>query len=158
MQPCRAGHTSIMSASPTGQPLPPERYGRAPMPEATLRRLVMGLAGLVTAALIGGAVAAYHRFAGNDVEGTMGAYEVLDDQTVSVTISVTRKDPSQPAVCIVRARAQDGAETGRREVLVEPAETKTIRLTAVVKSYQRPFVGDIYGCGMTVPPYLLHSG
>lgn len=128
------------------------------MPETTRRRLVQGLAALVTAGLIGGAVATYLRFEGNDVEGKMGAYEVLDDQTVAVTISVTRKDPSQPAVCIVRARSKDGAETGRREVLVEPAEVKTIQLTAVVKSYQRPFVGDIYGCGTAVPPYLLHSG
>ncbi len=141
-----------------GQKLPQERYGRAPMPEATRRRWVMGLGALVTAALIGGAVAAYHRFEGKDVEGKMAAYEVLDDQTVAVTISVTRKDPSTPAVCIVRARARDGAETGRREILVEPAEAKTIPVTTVVKSYQRPFVGDIYGCGTEVPPYLLHTG
>lgn len=118
----------------------------------------MGLGALVTAALIGGAVAAYHRFEGNDVEGAMGAYDVLDDQTVTVTISVTRKDPATPAVCIVRARSRDGAETGRREVLIEPAEAKTIQVTAVVKSFQRPFVGDIYGCGTAVPPYLLHTG
>ena len=147
-----------MTDSPAGPQVPKERYGRAPMPEATRRRLVMGLAALVTAGLIGGAAAAYQRFEGKDVEGTMGAYEVLDDQTVSVTISVTRKDPSKPAVCIVRARAQDGAEIGRREILVEPDEAKTVRVTAVVKSYQRPFVGDIYGCGAAVPPYLLHSG
>ncbi len=147
-----------MTESPAGQPQPPQaRYGRAPMPEATRRRLITGLGALVTAALIGGAAAAYQRFEGKDVEGTMGAYEVLDDQTVAVTISMTRKDPSVPAVCIVRARSKDGAETGRREILVEPAEAKTIRLTAVVKSYQRPFVGDIYGCGTAVPPYLLHS-
>lgn len=147
-----------MTESEPGQHVPQERYGRPPMPETTRRRIVMGLGALVTAALIAGAVAAYFRFEGNDVEGTMGAYEVLDDQTVAVTISVTRKDPSTPAVCIVRARSKDGAETGRREILVEPADTKTIQVTAVVKSYQRPFVGDIYGCGTAIPPYLLHSG
>jgi hypothetical protein len=147
-----------MTESRPGPQVPQERYGRAPMPEATRRRVVMGLGALVTAALIGGAAAAYQRFEGNDVEGTMGAYEVLDDQTVAVTISVRRKDPSKPAVCIVRARSQDGAETGRREVLVEPGEAKTIQLTAVVKSYSRPFVGDIYGCGTAVPPYLVHTG
>jgi hypothetical protein len=147
----------MTESSPAGR-LPEERYGRVPMPETTRRRLVMGLAALVTAALVGGAVAAYHRFEGNDVEGTMGAYEVLDDQTVSVTISVTRRDPSVPAVCIVRARSRNGAETGRREILVEPADAQTIQLTTLVKSYQRPLVGDIYGCGTAVPPYLLHTG
>jgi hypothetical protein len=147
-----------MTESAPGQQVPHERYGGAPMPEATRRRLVMGLGALVTAALVGGAVAAYQRFEGNDVEGKMAAYEVIDDQTVAVTISVTRKDPAMPVVCIVRARSRDGAEIGRREVLVEPAEVKTIQLTAEVKSYQRPLVGDIYGCGTAVPPYLRHTG
>jgi hypothetical protein len=147
-----------MTEPPTGPRVPQERYGRAPMSEDTRRRVVMGLGAVVTAALVGGAVAAYHRFDGKDVEGAMGAYEVLDDQTVSVTIGVTRKDPSKPAVCIVRARSKDGAETGRREVLVEPAESTTVQVTSVVKSYQRPLMGDIYGCGMAVPPYLLHTG
>ena len=147
-----------MTQPPPGQEPPQERYGRAPMPETTRHRWAMGLGALVAAALIGGAVAAYHRFEGNDVEGEMATYEVLDDQTVAVTISVTRKDPSMPAVCIVRARSKDGAETGRREILVEPADAKTIPLTAVVKTYQRPFVGDISGCGTDVPPYLLHTG
>ncbi len=147
-----------MTESSPGQQLPQERYGRAPMAETTQRRWRIGLGTLVTVALIGGALAAYHRFEGNDVEGKMAAYEVLDDQTVAVTISVTRKDPSTPAVCIVRARSKDGAETGRREILVEPAEAKTITLTAIVKSYQRPYVGDIYGCGTEVPPYLVHTG
>ena len=85
------------------------------------------------------------------------AYQVVDDSTVSVTISVTRKDPSRPASCIVRARSRDGAETGRREVLIPPSESKTVQVTTTVASYKRPFVGDIYGCGMNVPDYLVGS-
>ena len=90
-----------------------------------------------------------------DVEGETATFTVLDDQTVEITISVTRKDPSRPAVCIVRARSYDGAETGRREVLVGPSEAKTVQVTTTVKSYRRPVVGDIYGCGIDVPEYLL---
>jgi len=29
-----------------------------------------------------------------------------------------------------------------------------VQVTATVKSYRRPFVGDIYGCGTDIPPYL----
>ncbi len=140
------------------RPLPPSRYGRAPMPEERRRRLVMVLGALTTLVLIGVAVVAYQRFEGADVEGKMGAYEVLDDQTVAVTISVTRKDPATPVVCIVRARSKDGSETGRREVLVGPADVRTVQVTANVKSFRRPYVGDIYGCGTDVPPYLLRTG
>ena len=141
------------------RPEPPqERYGRAPMSEATRHRVVMGLGALVTAGLIGGAAMLYQRFELVDVKGKMSAYEVLDDRTVAVTISVTRKDPSRPVVCIVRARSRDGSETGRREVVVGPSGDRTVQVTSEVTSYTRPYVGDIYGCGMEVPPYLLHTG
>jgi len=103
------------------------------------------------------AVVAYQRFSAVDVQGKIDAYRILDDQSVSVTISVTRKDPSQPVSCIVRARSRDGAETGRREILVPPSDAATVQVTTVVKSYKRPFVGDIYGCGTEVPGYLVGS-
>ena len=128
------------------------------MPAATRRRVVVALGSLATVGLIAAAVVVYQRFEGTDVEGKMVAYEVIDDQTVSVTISVTRKNPSAPVVCLVRARSRDGAETGRREVLVGPAEARTVQVTTTVKSYQRPLVGDIYGCGTDIPSYLRNPG
>ena len=36
-----------------------------------------------------------------------------------------------------------------------PSEAKTVQVTTTVKSYRRPVVGDIYGCGIDVPEYLL---
>jgi hypothetical protein len=67
---------------------------------------------------------------------------------------VTRKDPSRPVDCIVRVRAKDGSETGRREVLVPPSTQATVQVTAVLKSSKPAVVGDIYGCGTDVPDYL----
>jgi hypothetical protein len=118
------------------------------------RWLTIALTTLAVAAGVAVAAIAYQRFEVTAVEGDIGAFDVLDDQTVSVTISVTRNDPAIPAVCIVRARSRDGAETGRREILIEPSEAKTVQVTANVASYRRPFVGDIYGCGTDIPPYL----
>lgn len=131
------------------------RYGRQRMSASTRRWLAIALGAVALALGIVVAVVAYQRFEGNDVEGTMAAYEVVDSQTVSVTISVTRKDPSRPAHCIVRVRSRDGAETGRREILVAPSQQRTVQVTATVKSYKPPFVGDIYGCGIDVPSYLV---
>ena len=63
---------------------------------------------------------------------------MIDDQTVSVTISVTRADPSRPVDCIVRVRSKDGSETGRREVLVAPSDQATVQVTTVLKSSRPP--------------------
>lgn len=133
---------------------PASRYGRPGMSAAGRRRTAIWLGVAAAAVALGGATLAYQRFEAVDVEGESAAFEVVDDRTVSITISVTRKDPSRPVVCIVRARAYDGAETGRREVLVPPSGARTVQVKTTVASYRRPAVGDIYGCGTDVPGYL----
>jgi hypothetical protein len=134
---------------------PTARYGRRRLSRRTRRVLIVGLTLLVVA--VGGAVAfvGYQRLGTADVEATMNGYRLLDDETVSVTITVTRKDPRRPAVCIVRARSKDGSETGRREVLVPASAQKSVQVTAIVKASRPPVMGDVYGCGLDVPNYLV---
>ena len=103
-------------------PRPEARYGRSRLSRASRRRLVIGLAVLVVAAGVVVAVIGYQRLGTSDVAGSLAGYQVIDNETASVTISVTRSDPSRPVDCIVRVRAKDGSETGRREVLVPPSD------------------------------------
>ncbi|HEY9303010.1 MAG TPA: DUF4307 domain-containing protein [Mycobacterium sp.] len=133
---------------------PRSHYGYRPMPRASRRRVVFALAGVGVVAGIVIAVIGYQRLGRSDVSGTLAGYRLIDQETVSVTISVTRSDPSQPVDCIVRVRAKDGSETGRREVLVPPASETTVQVTTIVKSSQPPVMGDVYGCGADVPGYL----
>ncbi|MFZ0716702.1 DUF4307 domain-containing protein [Mycobacterium sp.] len=132
---------------------PPARYGRALLLRPSRRRAA-ALAVVVAAVGVVVAVIGYQRLGRSDVTGTLAGYRLIDDQTVSVTISVTRKDPSRPVDCIVRVRAKDGSETGRREVLVTPSSQTTVQVTTIVKSSKPAVVGDIYGCGTDVPDYL----
>jgi hypothetical protein len=135
--------------------LPPQsRYGRPRLTRASRRRAVIALAVLVVAAGMTVALIGYQRLGSSDVEGKLAGYRLIDDRTVSVTISVTRSNPSRPVECIVRVRAKDGTETGRREVLVPPAQTATVQVTTIVKSNQPAVTGDVYGCGAGVPAYL----
>jgi hypothetical protein len=116
--------------------------------------------GLTAAVLVAGvvvAVLASHRLGTGEVQGELVGYQLVDAETLSVTVKVTRADPSRPVVCIVRARALDGSETGRREVLVPPSSQATVNITTSVKSTKPPVVGDVYGCGTDVPPYLVAS-
>jgi Domain of unknown function (DUF4307) len=132
---------------------PPARYGRGPVLRPSRRRAAV-LAVVVAAAGVAVAIIGYQRLGRSDVDGTLAGYRLIDGQTVSVTISVTRKDPSRPVDCIVRVRAKDGSETGRREVLVPPSSRATVQVTTIVKSSKPAVVGDIYGCGTDVPGYL----
>ena len=123
-------------------------------PAVSRRRIAIGLPVLIVAAGIAVAVVGYQRLGTSDVSGSLAGYQLIDDETASVTISVTRSDPSRPVDCIVRVRSKDGSETGRREVLVPPSDQATVQVTTTVKSSRRPAMADIYGCGTNVPGYL----
>jgi len=136
---------------------PTARYGPQRLSRSNRRWIAIGLGVLVLAVGIAIAVIASARLGTGEVKGELGGYQLVDDQTVQVTVTVTRDDPSRPVVCIVRARSIDGSETGRREVLVVPSTQKTVQVTTVVKTTKPPVVGDVYGCGTDVPSYLVAS-
>jgi uncharacterized protein DUF4307 len=133
---------------------PAARYGRKRISRRSRRWWAVGLTGAVLVAGVIVAIVASQRLGSGDVQGELGGYQLIDDETLSVTIKVTRSDPSRPVACIVRARAIDGSETGRREVLVPPSSQDTVNITTTVKSTRPPVVGDVYGCGTDVPGYL----
>jgi uncharacterized protein DUF4307 len=135
-------------------PRPEARYGRSRLSRLSRRRVVIALAVLVVAVGLVVAVIGYQRLGTSEVAGSLAGYAVIDNETASVTISVTRSDPSRPVDCIVRVRSKDGSETGRREVLVPPSEAATVQVTTTVKSSKPPVMADIYGCGTDVPGYL----
>ena len=136
---------------------PADRYGRQRLSRSNRRGIAIGFTVLVLAIGVWIAVIASQRLGTGEVKGELGGYQLVDDDTVQVTITVTRDDPSRPVVCIVRARSIDGSETGRREVLVPPSSQKTVQVTTTVKASRPPVVGDVYGCGTDVPSYLVAS-
>ncbi|WP_200846116.1 DUF4307 domain-containing protein [Mycolicibacterium vanbaalenii] len=134
---------------------PAARYGRQQLSRRTRRRIAVGLTVLVLVAGVVIAAVAFFRFGAGDVKGELGGYRIVDDETVEVTVSVTRDDPSRRVVCIVRARSYDGNEIGRREVLVAPSTEETVQVRTIVKTSMPAVVGEVYGCGSDVPPYLV---
>ncbi|MGE2833944.1 DUF4307 domain-containing protein [Mycobacterium sp. SMC-4] len=137
---------------------PTARYGRQRLNPRRRRLIAVALTALVLIAGVAIAVVAFNRLGAQEVDGEINGFRVVDDATVEVTMNVTRKDPSRPAVCIVRARSYDGDEVGRREVLVSPSQEPTVQVTATVTASKPPAVGDVYGCGTDVPAYLDQAG
>ena len=134
---------------------PAARYGRQRLNRRSRRRIAVILSLAIVAAGVALALVAYQRLGTSEIKGELGGYELIDGETVQVTISVTRQDPSRPAVCIIRAKSIDGAEVGRRELLIPPSTQKTVQVEAIVKSTRQAVVGDVYGCGTDVPSYLV---
>ncbi|KAA0024338.1 DUF4307 domain-containing protein [Antrihabitans cavernicola] len=134
------------------QPGPVGRYpGRGRIPP---RWIAIALGIVVVIAGVGIAYVGYKEFGPKELEGTPVTYTIVDDTTVSLRFTVTRKDPSRPVDCIVRARAKGGNEVGRREVYVEPSPSGTVEVTTTIRTSAPPAIGDVYGCSFDVPKYL----
>nr|WP_296780136.1 DUF4307 domain-containing protein [Rhodococcus sp. (in: high G+C Gram-positive bacteria)] len=134
--------------------LPEGRYPSSSSRDGVSRRTKNILLVVVLILGLGVAYLGYLRFSVKDVEGTALSFDLVDDTTVSIRLSVTRADPEKDAVCIVRARSRDGSETGRRELLVPGGSAKEVDVTSVVKTSQPPAIGEVYGCSLNVPDYL----
>jgi hypothetical protein len=90
---------------------------------------------------------------GYDEIDTSTMVKHIDDGSVQVTFQVVRQQPQRPAVCIIRARSEDGDETGRKEVFIPPGGGSVLE-TTVLRTSRRPVTGEVYGCSYDVPAYL----
>ncbi|MGB7362702.1 MAG: DUF4307 domain-containing protein [Rhodococcus sp. (in: high G+C Gram-positive bacteria)] len=140
--------------STTPQRLPEGRYptsrGFAPS-----RILAVALTALVIALGVGVAYLGYTKFTTPDVDGTMVSFDIVGQDRVDVRLTVTRDDPSRPAVCIVRSRSRDGTETGRREVVIPGSQNGTEDVRTFIVTSAAPGLADLYGCSLQVPEHLL---
>ena len=137
-----------------GQQLPEGRYGSR-VRKTPRRGLRWALFGLVLLGALVVTVVAYNNLGSQPIEGKQVAFDVLDDQSVRVTLEVRRNEPERPVDCVVRARAESGDEVGRKEVLIPPsAAVDTVRNETVIRTSSRGVVGEVYGCTYSVPEYL----
>ena len=67
-----------------------DRYGRQRLSRNNRRWIAIGLTVLVLAIGVGIAVIASQRLGTGEVKGELSGYQLVDDETVQVTITVTR--------------------------------------------------------------------
>jgi hypothetical protein len=140
-----------MVATSAIPPRPADRYGPAPR---NTRWIPIALGAVVVLLGIGVAYLGYLRFGPQELASEEISYDAVDSSTLTMKFTVTRKDPSRAVVCIIRARSQDGTETGRREVLVGPSGDGTVEVNSEVRTSKPPAAGDVYGCSFNPPAYL----
>ncbi|MBF6330825.1 DUF4307 domain-containing protein [Nocardia transvalensis] len=129
-----------------------DRYGQRPRRNRRWTAFALGAVVIVLGVVV--AYVGYRQYGPKDIEPDQLGYTLVNDSTVEVHFKLTRKHPDRPVVCFVRAMDTDGAEVGRREVLIPASTSGTVELTTTVRSTARPANGNIYGCSGKVPPYL----
>ncbi|MGH3662025.1 MAG: DUF4307 domain-containing protein [Micromonosporaceae bacterium] len=136
-------------ASAAGPEFPPGRYGRRRSPRPRRRWASISLT--VAAVLFGLAITAqlYQQY-GNPEHSSQVLSFTLAERHVKIRFEV-RKPGGEPATCVVRARAKDGAEVGRAEVDIpagRPDDT-SVTVTYTLATSRKPVTGEVAGCGDT---------
>ena len=135
----------------TGRALPEGRYGTR---RARISRRTSWIIGGL--ALVFGVTAtylAYINLGAAPIETQRTSFQNLPGKAMRLTFDVVRDQPARPAVCIVRVRALDGAEGGRREVLIPPGGSAT-SVSTVIRSTTEPVTAEVFGCSYQIPAYL----
>ena len=118
------------------------RYPRSRMPRPLLIALVgvgvtIAVCWLVWAAL-------FH--SRPPVAAQVAAYTVLSDTSISVTLTVERRDPSQPVTCRLLAQAADFQPVAEEEIAVEASTAKVVDVPITLVTLRRAATAVTKGC------------
>lgn len=129
------------SAAEPRPALPPNRYGRTRKPVS--RRVLIPLAS--TLAALGVAGALYATWAtGRHAQGRVVSFQT-SDSGVQITANI-RRDPARDTECVLRARNHDGAEVGRRVLVIPSGGESRLTVSEFLSTRERPVTGEIRDC------------
>jgi hypothetical protein len=144
---CGRRGSPVTETRATTPEFPPGRYGRRR--DGRRRVLVPALLGAVVlgASLLLG-VKLYQQYGDPTYDSQVVSYTQITDTSVLIEFRV-RISAGGSAACVLRARAYDGAQVGRRVVTVaSPAGAGEQQVTAreTVTTTARPFIGEVVTC------------
>jgi hypothetical protein len=120
-----------------------ERYGRR-QPASRNRRLVLALVGVGILVVATAALFVWIRVAGSQVSVTVGAYDVVSDDQVTVTYTVAKPDGTA-VTCRVTAQDRDTNVVGSQDVTL-PAAGSELTRTTTLRTRGRAVVGSVDSC------------
>lgn len=130
------------AAGPAG--VPPDRYGR--VRSGPSRRVVVPLAAVLLTA--GVAFAAYATWATDrHPKAKVSVFETSEDGVR--VIATIRRESGRTTECALRARNSDGAEVGRRVLVIPPGEGRSVTVTEFLQTRERPVTGEVKDCRST---------
>lgn len=122
-----------------------QRYGITDRPRWVPAALIgVGLAFLAFVTFLG------LRLSNPAIDAGVLTYATVSDERMTIGFEVERRDTTQ-AVCVLRARAEDGFDVGYAVVELPPDQGRTYH-TLEMRTAYRALVGELVGCGLDAPP------
>ena len=118
------------------------RYPKSRVP----RPLLVGVIGVVVVIALTWLVWTALRHAQPIAVAQVQAFRVTSDTSVSVTMSVQRRDPSVPVTCRVLAQAADHQPVGEQQVAVAASRDQFVDVNLVMTTLRRATAVVIKGC------------
>ena len=118
-----------------------------PAAERRARFLRAGLAVLTGLGFAVVVVTYVHQAQPTVVSDVLG-FEVLDDSSVRVDFEV-RKPAGQEALCVLRARDDQGSQVGLAEILIPGSDPDTSTRSYTLRTTARPVTGEVVGCELS---------
>lgn len=80
------------------------------------------------------------------VSAKIAAYTVTSNTSISVTITVERRDPSVPVRCRIIAQSTDFQPVAEEQVDIEASEARIVNTTIDLVTLRRATAADVRGC------------
>ncbi|UQA93381.1 DUF4307 domain-containing protein [Streptomyces halobius] len=123
--------------------LPDGRYGRS-ADQRTDRKLkiIGGVLGVALVGVVGWAGASY--ISGQDLSGRVITWDAVSDSAVTVRLEVV-KGKDDTGVCTLRSQSENGAEVGRKDVIIDQ-RTEQVDTEITVRTTKRATTAELVGC------------
>jgi hypothetical protein len=110
------------------------------------RPLLLVLIGVGTAVALGWLIWAALFHSQPAVTAQVAAYSVVSDTSIEVTLTVDRRDPTQPVTCRVLAQAADLSPVGEQQVAVGPTAARVVDQKLTLVTLRRAATATVEGC------------
>ncbi|MBM7798006.1 hypothetical protein JOE57_000927 [Microlunatus panaciterrae] len=118
------------------------RYPRSRLP----RPLLIVMVGLLAAVALGWLLWAATVQSHPAVAGRVSAFTVQSDTSIRVTVTVDRRDPSVPVVCVVQAQATDFEPVAEKKIEVGPRPERLVDVTIELRTLRRATSASLKSC------------
>jgi hypothetical protein len=123
-----------------------DRLRRRYPPARAPRPLIISLVAIGVAGALAWLIWAAYAFSTPAVSAQVASYTVTSNTTIDVTVTIDRRDPSQPATCRVLAQSSDFQPVAEQQVAVPASSARLVDTHITLTTLRRATTAVVKGC------------